>query len=207
LESPQPQHLMRNKAKLEQIGKPGGTARQGGQLCKTNPICRRSGYPTIPLFYHSSIPIRCRLCETKPNLGRMEYLGDGAWGANCAERSQFRGVRLGPEGEMCKTNPISEEVSSVKYEVLSPASRASSRRSLLTSDFTLQTFGGTPAAPGRMCKTKPISEGVSRVKRRVSSESCKTNPICPPAIDSGEMPSSDVLSCGSYMAQATGGPL
>ncbi len=41
----------------------------GGQLCKTNPISesRPAGeIPIIPLFYRSSIPIRCLSCGTKP---------------------------------------------------------------------------------------------------------------------------------------------
>jgi hypothetical protein len=79
------------------------------RLCKTNPISGNwpaRGIPIIPRFHYSSIPIRCRLCETKPNLGRMGYLGDGAWGpiaqneanfgepgwdrrAKCAKRTQF----------------------------------------------------------------------------------------------------------------------
>jgi len=52
------------------------------------------------------------------------------------------------EGQTCETKPISEEVSSVKCQVLSAASRASSPRSLPTSDSTLgsqtqnSAFGG-----------------------------------------------------------------
>jgi len=48
-----------------------------------------------------------RLCKTNPIPGGAAW--DRAWGTRdyCAKRSQFRGVRLGPEGETCKTKPIS----------------------------------------------------------------------------------------------------
>jgi len=56
-----------------------------------------------------------------------------------------------PEDETCKTNPISEEVSSWKCQVASEP-----------------------------CKTNPIPEGVSSLKCQVSSESCETKPISDP---------------------------
>ena len=78
-----------------------------------------------------------------------------------------------PENETCKTNPVSEEVSSVKCQVLSQADRASGPRSLPTSDFTLQTFGGTPPVVSETCKTNPISGR----ECQTPGESCETNPI------------------------------
>jgi hypothetical protein len=48
-----------------------------------------------------------------------------------------------------------EEVLGVRCEVLSPASRVSSLRSLLTADFTPQTLGGTPTGGRQLRKTKP----------------------------------------------------
>ena len=33
---------------------------------QNEPNSRPSRYPTIPLFYHSTIPIRCQSCETNP---------------------------------------------------------------------------------------------------------------------------------------------
>jgi hypothetical protein len=53
-----------------------------------------------------------------------------------------------------------EEVLRVKCQVLSRASRAGSHPRPLTSNFTLQTFGGTPAAEGLSCQTKPIHPAV-----------------------------------------------
>ncbi len=85
-------------------------------------------YPIIPLFYHSTIQIRCWLCETNPNLHPWARIGGasptlqvdsiapnepnsarpGLHRAKCAKRSQFGRVRPGPGGRLCKTNPISE---------------------------------------------------------------------------------------------------
>jgi hypothetical protein len=78
-------------------------------MYKTKPICRRGPDGTGPA-------------------------GRGAWG-KCAKRTQFGRSGGAPEGEMCKTKPISEEVSSAKCQVLSET-----------------------------CKTNPISEGVPSVK-------------------------------------------
>ncbi len=42
------------------------------KLCETNPIPEGwpvGGIPSIPLFHHSTIPIRCRSCKTKPISG------------------------------------------------------------------------------------------------------------------------------------------
>jgi hypothetical protein len=92
------------------------------EACKTNPIWRG------------------QMCETKPNLGRLGYLGDGVWGAYCAKRSQFGpagpggrrpgGRDPGPwnAGQMYKTNPISP------------------------------SLGGAEVPAAERCETNPISE-------------------------------------------------
>jgi len=78
--------------------------RKPGQLRKTNPISqglavqnepnfRQSGYPFIPLFHYATIPVRCPSRKTKPNLGRLGYLGDAK-----PTKRQF-----------CKTKPIWKE--------------------------------------------------------------------------------------------------
>jgi hypothetical protein len=36
------------------------------------PLFRQAGYPTIPIFHYSIIPVRCLLCKTKPISGRTE---------------------------------------------------------------------------------------------------------------------------------------
>jgi hypothetical protein len=59
---------------------------------------------------------------------------------------------------------------SFKCKASSQASPAASARSPLTSNLTLQTSGGTPAAQRQSCETKPIWEEVSSVKWQVSSE-------------------------------------
>ncbi len=62
-----------------------------------------------------------------------------------------------PESAMRKTNPISEEALSVKCQALSRTRRTGSPLGAPTSNFTLQTFGGTPTAEGESCETNPIS--------------------------------------------------
>jgi hypothetical protein len=79
--------------------------------------------PTIPLFYHSTIPIRCLSCETKP----ISRLRIADWGqtcggtpalrpadsglrrAKCAKRSQFGRVSGGDaqptKSQSCETKP------------------------------------------------------------------------------------------------------
>jgi hypothetical protein len=58
----------------------------GEDSCQTNPISSAGGrpggpgYPTIPLLYHSTIPGGGLSCQTKPNLGDLEYLGNGVEG-------------------------------------------------------------------------------------------------------------------------------
>jgi hypothetical protein len=39
---------------------------------RTNKANSRPGYPTIPVFYYSTIPLRCRSCETNPICTRGE---------------------------------------------------------------------------------------------------------------------------------------
>lgn len=63
---------------------------------------RAGEIPSVPLFYRSTIQVRCRLCETKPIPGRVGW--EGVWrtrddcakqtqsgGAKCAKRSQSGG--------------------------------------------------------------------------------------------------------------------
>jgi hypothetical protein len=94
-----PSLIMQNEAKLGQAGAYGGwhagaycakrthfALWDDGQMRKTNPISPAG--PAEPP-HHSSAPIRWRLCETKPNLDGMEYLGGLCLGANCAKQSQL----------------------------------------------------------------------------------------------------------------------
>jgi hypothetical protein len=83
--------------------------------------------PSIPLFYHSTIPVRCRWCETNPISG-SQWADAGAGCTNkpnlrrcrvgqghrdeCAKQSQFRAVPNGPGlgdegrgGQSCQTKP------------------------------------------------------------------------------------------------------
>jgi hypothetical protein len=84
----------------------------GGRGCKTNPISGSwpaGGIPSIPLFYHSTIQARYRLCKTNPIPGGAGW--DGAWGTrgDCAKRSQFGGVSGGDaqptKSRLCETKP------------------------------------------------------------------------------------------------------
>jgi hypothetical protein len=96
------------------------TATRTGAYRAKQSQSRPTGSPIIPLPYHSTIPSRRRLCETKPilgdtgwgetpgrwdagqscktkpNLGRMGHLGDGAWGGQWYETKP-----IGPAGGDC----------------------------------------------------------------------------------------------------------
>ncbi len=50
----------------------------GGRRCRTNPIPGGRNTPIVPLFHHSSIPIRCLPCETKPIPGTRRPWRDRA---------------------------------------------------------------------------------------------------------------------------------
>jgi len=105
-----------------------------GPVVQTNPILRlRVGDEPVA----GRLPVACPL----PRGGQMR--------------------KTNPIGrtESCETKPISEEVSSVKRQVLRQASGISGPRSLPTSNFTLQTSSGTPTAQSELCKTKPIRPG------------------------------------------------
>ncbi len=70
---------------------------------------QKRGYPSILLFHHSSIPIRCRSCETKPISSRISDCG---LGTDLRRDACPAACRLGPaQGEMCETKPILEGVS------------------------------------------------------------------------------------------------
>jgi hypothetical protein len=95
-------------------------------------------------------PTKSQLCKTKPNLSKLRYLGDGASGRPIVRNKP----NLLPAGRISHhssilsfhhSKPMSivrdkanlEEVSSVKCQVLSQASRAASLRDLPISNFTL----------------------------------------------------------------------
>jgi hypothetical protein len=81
--------------------------------------------------------------------------------ARAFARCSSGAVSPGPAGPTTNT-PRADEDKSLKCEVssLKLEGPASSVRSLPTSNFTLQTSGGTPAAPSETCKTNPICAGV-----------------------------------------------
>ncbi len=63
-----PRPIMQNEPNSRR-GRAGPSLGDEGRLCKTNPISGSRparGIPSIPLFYYSTIPVRCRLCKTKP---------------------------------------------------------------------------------------------------------------------------------------------
>jgi hypothetical protein len=103
------------------------------------PLLRWPGYPTIPVFHHSTIPIRCRLCQTKPNLGALGDLGD-----------QTRAT-----GQTRQTNPIrggAARTTIVKARSLGDATPQGSYRAKQTQ------FGVFSSDEGYPCEqTNPIS--------------------------------------------------
>jgi hypothetical protein len=64
-------------------------------IVRNEPNFRRPRYPTIPIFHCSSIPGRCRLCETNPispvdqSPGGRNVQNEPNFGAYRAKRSQF----------------------------------------------------------------------------------------------------------------------
>jgi hypothetical protein len=80
--------------------KPNLAAWPGGQgpNVRNEANFRRTGYPMIPLFYHSTIPIRYRSCKTNP-ISRRSRLGRGhggvGRGGKRAKRSQFAAMPRG----------------------------------------------------------------------------------------------------------------
>jgi hypothetical protein len=73
--------------RLRRTGRGPGDVGRG--RVQTNPIYRAARLEACPFPRPSPLPDR--LCETKPNLGRMGHLGDGSPG----------------RGQSCETNPIS----------------------------------------------------------------------------------------------------
>jgi hypothetical protein len=68
-----------NCAKRTQLPEAGHRGGVGG--------CGRREPPMIPVFHHSSVPTRCRLCKTKP----ICPAGPGAWAVGCCtNKANFR---------------------------------------------------------------------------------------------------------------------
>ena len=85
---------IRRSCKTKPISRGGSRPRGRGAIVQNKPNFGELAdgeIPTIPLFYYSTIPTRCRLCETKPIPGGAGRDGTtGAWDA----------------GQMCETKPI-----------------------------------------------------------------------------------------------------
>ncbi len=136
------------------------------------------GHP--PPLAPPASPLPGRLCDiaSMPRFGQQTqtWASWGIWGAGrrgrtkgkCAKQTQFwprQGEGQVVYGKGVTTNRTCKEhwknkanlgeVSSVKCQVLSRASRAPSPGSLPTSNFTLHTSN---SAEGRSCKTKPIRD-------------------------------------------------
>ncbi len=126
---------------------PAGAGRDGawgtrgeGQMCKTKPIWPVGQSPGE------------RNVQNEANSGRP----DRHPSADYAKRSQSGWLGEAAEDEICKTKPIWRPIvqneanskRSFKFEVsnVKQAKPMADSSSLPTSDFTLQTFGGTPAA-------------------------------------------------------------
>jgi hypothetical protein len=100
---------MRNKAKLGRVGVSGATSPESG-ICETNPIPPPGPGGTGPggrgaWGFVQTNPILARCVAATPPPFQYSTIPLFQSDANRAKRSQFRGVRLGPEGETCETNP------------------------------------------------------------------------------------------------------
>ncbi len=118
------------------------------------PQKRGFGAPAPCVFGTWHVAVWILGAKTRGNRGRPLVLTpDPCPLDNRVKQSQPRLCRAGRGlggrgtwGKMRKTNPISEGVSSAKFQVLSRRSRAARPRRPLTSNFTLRTSGGTPTA-------------------------------------------------------------
>jgi hypothetical protein len=87
--SPSPLLHGGSRVKQSQFGSPAGTR---GTMMPNKPNCPKRGteavsrsrpadrIPSIPLFYHSTIPVRCRWCKTKPISRCAQWAGAGRRG-------------------------------------------------------------------------------------------------------------------------------
>ncbi len=78
----------------------------GVQLCKTNPMPNGHVAPAIPLFHHSSVPIRCRSCETKPIATPCRSGDRRSQGPSVRNKANWRGPAAESVGSAGQTNPI-----------------------------------------------------------------------------------------------------
>jgi hypothetical protein len=92
----------RNNGTMEWWNDPSGIMRAADPFCKTEPISR-------PGALDCGVQSKRRMCETKPNLGGMGYLGKRA----------LRAERFGEMAESAKQSQYRSEVSSLKCEVSS----------------------------------------------------------------------------------------
>jgi hypothetical protein len=99
------------------------------------------GYPTDPLFYHSTIPIRCRSCQTKP-MSRLRI-------SDCGLRTDL--LREGPAPCL-------------------PRGRTGHRRTKCAKQTQLGWAGPGGSGSGRargVVQTNPISGGPGGVRRAI----------------------------------------
>ncbi len=121
---------------------------------------RLAGVPAEPISRMSERASR--------GTGRSPVVPKDGQDAHTTATADRASTSLWPAQEsLCKTNPISEEVSSLRCQVSSARGRAASIPGPPTSNLGSQThnsaFGGSftleTAAQPHLCKTKPISRG------------------------------------------------
>ncbi len=115
-------------------------------------------------------PLR-RLCETKPNLGKMGHLGMVPNKPNSVRPAG----RPGPwKKEMCETNPILGRVSGTR-DMRSVVQTKPIAEGRISHHFTIPSFQHSPPAPGVQTKpsllswtrqTKPVTGGTKCRLRR-----------------------------------------
>jgi hypothetical protein len=139
-----------------------------GRNLQNKPNSRPARYPSVPLSYHSTMLSRGRVGRGQRGGGR----GDETRKTNpiCSRRTGTWGRGW---SQSCKTNPISEGVSSLKGQV---------RR---TKPISRGVSSWKCPVPGKTCETNPICRGGSAVGEGqqtalpvlLGRRFCKTNPI------------------------------
>ncbi len=108
----------------------GRSAFPKGRACETNPICRPSGYPII---HYSSIPIGCRLCETKPICLR--------WTGKTIPKARGLEAATHPWGQLHRTKPICPQAGRVAVQAIASNKANSAKATRRTKPLWTKGYG------------------------------------------------------------------
>ena len=156
------------------------------------------GSPNIPVFHHSSIPVPCRSCETKPNFGAPGVSGSPARGRQpiVQNKANFGRSMIGAKPfsrkELCRIYPSHRLGKTKPILTAMPIRRSAFPGALRAKRSQFGRAGGDRVppspAPRGCCTNKANFAGAPRNGRGLLPFRCqsfKTKPICPGEV-SGE---------------------